>query len=369
MSSAPSWSGASLIVVALATAFVGAAQAQSVTVLPLDFKVAEFRGPGSQEAKIVPTTDALRRHRLGSGPIVVVWGEGRAAALYLAEGELKILPFTPPSGEGPSLGEAPRDAIPGSRVQSAGAVTVHLAGPTTAYVHGALGGVGEARDLVITERQPVAMSGGVQKVPVERTRIEAGPDAVFEDREPRLADLDGDDAAEILVVKSYQAKGSALAVLGKREGAWRVITETPPLGQAQRWLNPAAVAAFQGDGKPAIALVKTPHLDGVLQVWAYDGGKLVLRHEAPGYSNHVFGSAAQELAAAVDLDGDGVPELAIPTLDRGSIALLSLKGGIKELRRIPLPAKAATGVAALGSGKTAHILVGLEDGRIADVRP
>jgi hypothetical protein len=236
-------------------------------------------------------------------------------------------------------------------------------------VHGALGAGGEARELVVSERQPVAMGGGVQKVPIERTRVGAGTDAVFEDREPRLVDLDVDGGTEVLVVKSYQAKGSALAVVAKRDGAWRVVAETPAIGHPQRWLNPAAVGTFQGDGKPAIALVKTPHLDGVLQVWAYDGSKLVLRNEAAGYTNHVFGSPAQELAAAVDLDGDGVPELAIPTLDRGSLAILSLKGGIKELRRIALPAKAAMGVAALGSGRTAHILVGLEDGRVVDIRP
>ena len=357
--------------VALVVALLaGGARAEPfATVLALDFKVAEFRGPGSQEAKIVPTTDALRRHKLGNGPFVVVWGGGGAAAIYLSGAELRTQPFAPPSGEGPPLGEAPRDALPGSRLQTAGPLTVHLAGPTNAYVHGALGTGGEARELVLSERQPVAMGGGVQKVPVERTRVEAGADAVFEDREPRLADLDADGGTEVLVVKSYQAKGSALAVVAKRDGAWRVVAETPAIGQPQRWLNPAAIAAFQGDGKPAIAVVKTPHVDGVLQLWAYDGGKLALRHEASGYTNHVFGSPAQELAAAIDVDGDGVPELAIPTLDRDSIALLSLKGGIKELARIALPAKAATGVAALGSGKTAHILVGLEDGRVVDIRP
>jgi hypothetical protein len=356
--------------VALALALSSPARAEpSVTVLPLGFKVAEFRGPTSQEAKILPTTDEMRRHKLGDSPLVVVWGETGAAAIALVGAELRVQPFAPPREEGPALGEAPRDAVPGSRVGSAGPLRVHLAGPTNAYVHGALGTGGEARTVVVAERQPLVMSGAVQKVPVARTAVDAGPDAVFEDREPRIADLDKDGGAAVLVVKSYLATGSALAVIGKRDGAWRIVAETPPVGQPQRWLNPAAVAAFAGDGVPEIALVKTPHLDGLLQVWRLEGDKLVLRHEAAGYSNHVFGSAAQELAAAIDIDGDGTPELAIPTLDRAALAFLSLKGAIKEVRRVPLPAKAAMGVAALGSGKAAHVLVGLEDGRVVDVRP
>jgi hypothetical protein len=347
------------------------AQAEpSVAIVPLGFQVEAFRGPEAYLSRVLPTSDLMGRDKpAGVERFVAVWGPGGGAALFLHNGEVKSLAW-PPSDAMPPLAEAPRGALPGSRMQTAGPLTVFLSEPRTDYRHGALGDGVEAGRVTISERQPL---GGHQTsarpVPVKTDQVGAGTDAVFEDREPRLADLDGDGTPEILVVKSYRDKGSALAVIGRREGAWTILAETPPTAEPMRWLNPAAVADFDGDGKPDIALVRAPHRDGVLQLWTWDAGKLTLKHEAAGYSNHAFGSAALDLAAAVDLDGDGRPALAVPTLDRGSLAILSFKGGVKELRRFPLPARALTGVAVLGTGKAAHILVGLEDGRIADVRP
>jgi hypothetical protein len=59
----------------------------------------------------------------------------------------------------------------------------------------------------------------------------------------------------------------------------------------------------------------------------------------------------------------------VPVQDRSALAVLSFRNGITETARIPLPAKATTGVAALGTGAGTHLLVGLEDGRVADIRP
>ena len=115
--------------------------------------------------------------------------------------------------------------------------------------------------------------------------------------------------------------------------------------------------------------MKTPHLQGILQVWSWKAGKLALAHEAAGYSNHALGSTALDNAAAADVNGDGTPELVIPTLDRSALAILSLKGGIKELSRIALPAPAGRGVGVLGAGKDTHILAALEDGRVTLARP
>ena len=42
---------------------------------------------------------------------------------------------------------------------------------------------------------------------------------------------------------------------------------------------------------------------------------------------------------------------------------------VKEIARIPLPAKAKSGVVALGRGAETRFLVGLDDGLVAEVRP
>lgn len=343
-----------------------AAQAVEVSVLPLPFPVAEFRGPGSYLARIAPTADPNLRGPGAEGAIAIVWGVGGAAALRLAGGEVTAVPLR---GNPAGLGERPADAIPHARQQTAGAIKAYLAAPRTDYPHAVLGDATEAGALVIEERRPVQPSAGVQKVPVTVTRLEAGPDAVYEDLEPRLADLDGDGTPEILVVRSTKAGGAALVVAGKREGTWRVVAETPAIGAPSRWLNPGPVADLDRDGRPEIVLVRTPHLEGRLQVWALDAGALRLRHEAPGYSSHAAGSTALDNAAAADLDGDGTPEIVVPTLDRGAIAILGARSGLQERARIPLPAKAGRGLAVLGSGKAARIVVAMEDGRVAVIKP
>ncbi|HEX8164473.1 MAG TPA: VCBS repeat-containing protein [Beijerinckiaceae bacterium] len=352
------------ILIALALWAASARAEPTVTILPLGFAVEEFRGPQSYLARTLPTSPVLRE-KLPDGPLVALWGANGGAALVLDGGALRQVRW--PAGE--ELPEAPRNAVPGTRMQSAGPLTVFLAEPRPGG-HGVFGGIDAAGRLTISEKQPLeGVSTQARAVPTKVSVVEAGPEAVFEDVEPRLADLDRDGTPEILVVKSYRDKGSALAVVGRRDGAWNVLAETPPAGGPNRWLAPAAVADFESDGKPGIALVRTPHVQGMLQLWRFEGGKLALRHEAMGYANHVLGSAALDNAAAVDLDGDGRPELVIPTQDRSSLAFLSLKDGIRELARVSLPAPAGRGLAALGSGKGTHIVVALEDGRVAAVRP
>ena len=341
----------------------------AVTIVPLDFPVTEMRGPESHTASVMATSDALRANRaLERQPLVAVWGRTGGAALAVLGGELRAFALGPSASDA-GRAEAPRGAIPDARRGVAGPITAHFGDPTEDYPHGVLGDAVEASTLVVSERLPVAPGPGAKPVPIRTSRVPAGPGAVFEDLEPRLADLDGDGTPEILVVKSYLDRGSALAVIGRREAEWQILAETPPVGEPNRWLNPAVMADLDGDGRLEIALVRTPHRDGILQVWAFAGGRLELKREAPGYSNHALGSTALALAAAVDIDGDGVPELAIPTLDRCALAILSLKVGIEERRRVPLPARALTGVAALGAGRETRILVCLEYGRLAEVRP
>ena len=252
----------------------------------------------------------------------------------------------------PRFPPIPTDALPDGRIAAGKRefARAWLAEPTNRYGHGVLGDTIEAGALVVERK------GG------RRETVRLGNDSVFEDLEPRIADLGGGE--KIVAVKSYLAAGSALAVIGERDGQFAILAETPPIGAPNRWLNPAGIADFDGDGAVEIALVRMPHALGRLELWRWSAGKLLKVAETGDTSNHAIGSRNLDQSTVGDFDGDGVADLAIPSFDRRSIRLLSFRGGIREIARIKLPAPAATNFIALASQGSPEILLGTADGKL-----
>lgn len=193
-----------------------------------------------------------------------------------------------------------------------------LARPTKRYGHGILGDAIEAGSLVT-----VTSCGHKMEFVLDQ-------DLVFEDRQARIVDLEGDHYDEIVVVESSLDYGASLAVYGPKgetctaAGGLKRIARTPFIGTRNRWLNPAGIADYDGDGNKEIAIVVTPHIAGTLQFWSLQNGALVLKAEQYGFSNHAIGSREQDLSATVGR------VLFLTDADRRVLKRVTLKDGAIE---------------------------------------
>lgn len=201
-------------------------------------------------------------------------------------------------------------AVPGKK----DIVWAWLGSPTMRYPHKALGSVTHAGSLHVQLASPKGPARElVYKLPVHR---------VFEDRIPRLIDIDQDGRDEILLVESDALRGSALVVLGVQGKALVELARGPFTGSTFRWLNPVGVADFDGDGKLDVASVTTPHIGGILTLHHYRPPALVPYAKAMDTSNHRMGDLEQALAVVVELPGER-PTIIVP--DMGLRAVHALR--------------------------------------------
>jgi hypothetical protein len=164
-------------------------------------------------------------------------------------------------------------------------------------------------------------------------RYAAPPDAVIEDRLPRLVHAWNTDA--VLTVQSSTEGGAAVLLLAVRGERLQPLAESAPIGQARRWLNPIGVADFTGSGIPEVVAVVTPHIGGWLTRFRRDGERLLPVEKVPGFSNHAIGTDELRLAAMLDANADGVVDLAVPGAERRTLRLVTFAGGrFRELQRI-----------------------------------
>jgi len=204
-----------------------------------------------------------------------------------------------------------------------------LTAPTGRYGHGVFGDGGEYASLAVNTADG-------------RTLAYTIPDgSVFEDLHPRLADFDGDGLTEAWTIRSDTADGARLEAYGVRNGRLVRVLAGPAIGLGFRWLNPVSFGDFDGDDALEAAYVETPHIGGILTVLeAGAGGRLEISARLHTYSNHAFRSRDLDLAAILDIDGDGADDIVLPTQPHDRIAVVSMIGGklVERWRSDALPA-------------------------------
>lgn len=132
-------------------------------------------------------------------------------------------------------------------------------------------------------------------------------------------------------------EGAALVVYGL-SGTTLTRTATPPIGQRNRWLAPAAIADLDGDGLIEIAYVDRPHLAKVLRIWRYDGGTLHHVTDQPGLTNHRIG---EETILGGLRTCDGAPEIITANADWSQVIATRLIDGSAQSRSLGRQSPAA----------------------------
>ena len=265
-----------------------------------------------------------------------------------AQMRIFVIPPGEPALPGASL---PHDSLPDTHVGHGqnDIVQAWLALPTKRYPHGLLGDIIEATAVRVRTRDGTVLSYTLPE------------DSVFEDLIPRVYDIDRDGRDEVILVKSRRNNGSSLLALGIRDAKLLPIAETESTGLNGEWLNPVGVADVDGDANLELLVVLSPHSNGTLVEYKFDGSRFVAGHKIAGVTNHVAGSRDQELSALLDVNADGKTDVLLPSSDRRFLRAFDFSAGPPiEFARISLPAR-VTGKLDIFPPYT--LFVPLEDGR------
>lgn len=227
---------------------------------------------------------------------------------------------------------APNGGLPDGRIARAAdgsnIVEAWYTAPTKRYRHGALGDVIEGGALTV-------------KTAAGQTLTYSLPEsAVFEDRTPRLSDLNGDGRTEVITIVALANAGGSVAVFGLKDGELVQKATSRPIGRSNRWLNIAGIADFAGVGRKQIAYVETPHIGGTLILLDWQGAGLKNIASSRGFSNHRNGAREQRVSAVIDVDGDGRPDLAVPSDNWRTLRFMRVEDGqFTEHARLDLPGR------------------------------
>ena len=232
------------------------------------------------------------------------------------------------------------NALPDARILSDGTGRVlFLTGPTENYPHDVLGDAIEASSITLVD---------FNQDPAKVSVIEVPPGEVIEGISPLWVDLDGDGSREIVVTQSNDKNGARLVVY-REDGSQMASGEA--IGLGFRWRHQLAAAQFVSGGPLEIAVTRTPHISGVVEIYQIKGDQLEIVTSLSGYSTHRIDSRNLDSALVMDLNGDGLPSLVVPDQEKNRLVALQMNGGeLKPVWFATFHGKLITNLSAVSSG-------------------
>lgn len=245
------------------------------------------------------------------------------------------------------------DPLPDGRLtMSSEGVLAVLTQPTDRYPHGIAGDPIEAAAVDLIDMVTL----DVVSIVVPDGRVVEGISGMW-------VDLDDDGRQEVVLTLSDAEGGARLAVLSA-EG--KFVADSGPIGLGNRWRHQIAVAPFGPNGETELADVRTPHIGGTVEFFAWSDEQLQRTASLEGYSSHTIGSRNLDQTLAADADGDGRPEVVVPHRSMASLAgVQRSEAGAEEVWAYDLGAELTSNLTGVTMPDGRFVLVaGLSDGRV-----
>ena len=243
-------------------------------------------------------------------------------------------------------------------VNDAGQIAFYAEATNQRYVHGIMGDDLEGTALVIVE----VAENRLQIV----NRVDLLGDNIYEGLAPMWADVDGDGTMDLITTVSNGGEGARNRVyLFDGETITREV-EGPAIGQPNRWQHQLAWGPFGMDGEMLLVDVLTPHIGGIVRFHRYTGSGLEVIGQIGGHTSHVIHSRNLDMAVAGDFNGDGTPEIVLPTQDRTQLDGIQLTGnGPQVVWSLPLDGVLSSNLSAVSAnGRPLALAAGMTDGRV-----
>ncbi len=237
-----------------------------------------------------------------------------------------------------------------------GRIAVYANATNQRYVHGIMGDSIEGASLVILRIVDEKLEI------IEQIDLEG--DAVYEGLSPMWADVNQDGVQDLITTVSDSNVGSRIrAYLFTDNGI--VTVEGQAIGRPGRWQHQLAWGSFGANGEMQLVEVLTPHIGGVVRFYEFTGTELSIVSQLGGYTSHVIGSRNLDMAVAGDFDGDGQPEIVLPSQDRSRIAgIANTATGAEVVWELSLDGTLVTNLAAINTANGLALAAGRSDGTV-----